>query len=144
MAGYSSTPLPKKLGIKKGHRVLVQRGGDFTLAGVPKGVRVLKRRTKGSRYDVILAFCRDLHALDEILVPSLDVMPADGSLWLCWPKKSSSVETDISEANVRAAGLEAGVVDVKICAVDDTWSGLKFMVRTKDRGRWAIRDSPDP
>ena len=136
IAGYSGTPLPKKLGIKEGHRVLVQRGGGFALTGVPDGARVLTRRTKGSAYDVILAFCKNRHALRELLPLSLDVLPADGSLWLCWPKKSSGVQTDITEAVIRAAGLAAGVVDVKICAIDDTWSGLKFMVRTKDRARW--------
>ena len=135
-AGYSGTPLPKKLGVKEGHRVLVQRPGAFELTGLPARARVITRRSKGSTYNVILAFCKDRRALDALLLSSLDVLPADGSLWLCWPKKSSGVVTDISEADIRAAGLAAGVVDVKICAVDETWSGLKFMVRTKDRARW--------
>jgi len=85
---------------------------------------------------VVLAFCRDRRALAALLPRCLGVLPADGALWLCWPKKGSGVRTDVSEADVRRAGLDAGVVDVKICAVDQTWSGLKFVVRVKDRGRW--------
>lgn len=139
MAGYSGTPLPKKLGIREGHSVLVRRGDGFALDGVPPGVRLLTRRRAGVHYDVILAFCRNRRALDSLLPECLESLPPDGALWLCWPKKASGVPTDLSEAGVRAAGLEAGVVDVKICAVDAVWSGLKFVVRTADRPTW-----PDP
>lgn len=136
MAGYSGTPLPRKLGIKEGHRVLVQRGAGVALDPLPAGARVSTRPARGTRYDVILAFCRNRRALGDLLPRSLAHLPAHGALWLCWPKKSSGVTTDIAEADVRAAGLAAGVVDVKICAVDDTWSGLKFVVRIADRARW--------
>ncbi len=141
MAGYSGTPLPKKLGIKEGHRVLLQRAAGFRLdrssaGGLPPDVRLLSRRSAGASYDVILAFCGDRKTLAELLPRCLGVLPADGALWLCWPKKSSGVKTDVGEADIRAAGLSAGVVDVKICAIDETWSGLKFVVRVKDRPEW--------
>jgi hypothetical protein len=139
MAGYSGTPLPKKLGIREGHRVLVRRGGGFALTGLPSGARLLTRRRAGARYDLILAFCRDRRALATLLPECLESLPPEGALWLCWPKKTSGVLTDVSESDVRAAGLAAGVVDVKICAVDEVWSGLKFVVRKVDRPTW-----PDP
>ena len=82
---------------------------------------------------MILTFCKNRRALHDHLDRCLDRLIADGGLWLCWPKKSSGVKTDIAEAQVRAAGLAAGLVDNKICAIDDDWSGLRFVVRRENR-----------
>src|SRR4051794_2840020 len=131
MAGYSGTPLPQKLGIKAGHRVLLVRApATFELDA--DGVAV-QRRAGRAPYDVVLAFCPDRAAPHR----HLDDLPArvttPGSLWLAWPKKSSGVRTDVDESVVREIGLGAGLVDVKVCAIDDTWSGLKFVRRVRDR-----------
>lgn len=132
-----STPLPRKLGIGPGSRVL--------LAGAPRGwaaeqldpdgVAEVSRRPGADPepYDVVVAFCPGRAALARHLERLMPLTDPAGRLWLCWPKRASGVATDLDEAGVRAAGLAAGVVDVKICAVDDTWSGLCFMTRVRDR-----------
>jgi hypothetical protein len=134
-AGYSGTPLPRKLGIREGHLVaLDQPPRDFaaTLGELPDGVRLLPA-SRGSECDVILLFVRDLKSLEARLVPTIARMAPATSLWICWPKKSSPLATDVDEAKVRERGLEAGVVDIKVCAVDEDWSGHKFVFRLKDR-----------
>ena len=142
MAGYSGTPLGKKLGIKPGQAVLLQGAPpsfEAELRPLPAEVCVCRRRTAGWSFDVILTFCKNRRALHDHLDRCLDRLVADGGLWLCWPTKSSGVMTDIAEAQVRAAGLAAGLVDNKICAVTEIWSGLRFVVRVKDRAGWASR-----
>lgn len=134
MAGYSSTPLAKKLGIKEGSRIgLVNAPKDFhsALGELPQGATFVKRMTNS--LDIILFFvwkerelARDFSRLAKNLVPN-------GMIWIAWPKKSSGVATDLSFERVQKIGLDAGLVDVKICAVDETWSGLKFVYRLKDR-----------
>ena len=138
-AGYSGTALPRKLGIVPGSRVLVvglPRGWDAEQLD-PKRVAQVSRRAApsgtGAAYDVVVAFCPGRAALQRHLARALPLTSQQGRLWLCWPKKSSGVPTDLDEAEVRRAGLAAGVVDVKICAVDATWSGLCFMTRRRDR-----------
>jgi hypothetical protein len=125
-AGYSGTPLPAKLGIKPGTRVL--------LDGLPDGVPLDGHRRPGrGPYDVVLLFASDaarLHSRWPALVPRLTTA---GRLWVCWPKKSSGVATDLTENVVRDFGLAEGLVDVKVCAVDATWSGLAFVRRLADR-----------
>ena len=132
-AGYSGTPLPGKLGIKPGSRVLLDGApADLPLAPLPDGVD-LRRRAGGEPYDVVLLFAPDaarLRARWPALVPRLSTA---GRLWVCWPKKSSGVPTDLDENAVRAFGLGGGLVDVKVCAVDATWSGLAFVRRLRDR-----------
>jgi hypothetical protein len=125
--------LPRKLGIKPGNRVLlVGAPKDFALA-VDDDVDVHRRTGRTAAYDVALAFCPDratvLRRFDELL----DRVVTAGALWLAWPKKSSGVRTDLDENVVRGIGLDAGLVDVKVCAIDDTWSGLKFVRRVRDR-----------
>ena len=134
MAGYSSTPLAKKLGIKEGSRIgLVNAPNDFqsALGVLPHGATFVQRMTNS--LDIILFFvlnerelARDFAKLAKKLVPN-------GMIWIAWPKKSSGGATDLSFERVQRIGLDAGLVDVKICAVDDTWSGLKFVYRLKDR-----------
>ena len=134
MAGYSGTPLPKKLGIKEGSRIaLVNAPKDFEseLGELPDNVEFLKRPTKS--LDIILFFVLTERPLVRDFAKLASRLTANGMIWIAWPKKSSGVATDLSEQRVREIGLNAGLVDVKICAIDDTWSGLKFVYRLKDR-----------
>ncbi|NUP46417.1 MAG: DUF3052 domain-containing protein [Catenulispora sp.] len=133
--GYSGTPLPKKLGIKAGHRVLFHDApAGFDPQPLPDEVTV-DRQAGDHEYDVILAFVPDRAALAE----SYETLPArlvkNGALWICWPKKASKIATDVSEAVVRdeALALPIGLVDVKIAAIDATWSGLKLVYRLTHR-----------
>lgn len=136
MAGYSGTPLPKKLGIKPGARLaLVQAPEDFdiTLGELPEAVT--KHKTARGPLDVIVYFttsAADLARRFEALASTLD--PA-GGLWIAWPKKASGVPTDLNENVIRDIGLAAGLVDNKVCAIDDTWSGLRFVIRVANRKR---------
>jgi hypothetical protein len=133
MAGYSGTPLARKLGITAGARVLLDGApARFDLGEVPDGVTVHQRPAPGP-YDVILCFCPTTARLTRRW-PALHprTTPA-GSLWIAWPKKASGVPTDLDENIVRDHALRHGRVDVKVCAVDDVWSGLKHVIRTADR-----------
>jgi len=134
MAGYSGTPLPKKLGIKEGSRIaLVNAPKDFesTLGELPNTVEFIKRPTKS--LDIILFFVLNERALTRDFAKLAAKLTANGMIWIAWPKKSSGVVTDLAEQRVREIGLNGGLVDVKVCAIDETWSGLKFVYRLKDR-----------
>jgi len=134
MAGYSGTPLPKKLGIKEGTRIaLVNAPEDFQseLNELPDNVEFIKRPTKS--LDIILLFVLSERALARDFAKLAAKLTANGMLWIAWPKKSSGVTTDLTEQRVQRIGLDAGLVDVKVCAIDETWSGLKFVYRLKDR-----------
>jgi len=134
MAGYSGTPLPKKLGIKEGSRIeLVNAPKDFQseLGELPDDVQFIGRPTKS--LDIILLFVLTERALTRDFAKLAATLVSNGMIWIAWPKKSSGVATDLSEQRVREIGLNAGLVDVKICAIDETWSGLKFVYRLKDR-----------
>jgi hypothetical protein len=135
-AGYSGTPLVRKLGIKPGHRVaFVNAPEEFSVPGTD-GARIETSVTTSiSSYDVILVFCPDSIALHTHFQRLAAVLVPNGALWVCWPKRASGVPTDLDENVVRDWGLAAGLVDVKVCAVDATWSGLKFVVRLADRER---------
>jgi hypothetical protein len=131
--GYSGTPLPRKLGIRDGSRVLlVSAPPTLDLGPLPASVDV-RRRPGREPYDVILAFCPDVRALHARFAPLVDSLTTAGALWACWPKKASGVATDLDEFAVRDHGLQAGLVDVKVAAIDATWSGLKFVRRRADR-----------
>lgn len=134
MAGYSGTPLPKKLGIKPACRLgLVNAPADFgeTLGPLPGGVT--PGPMKRGSYDVIVLFARNDKELARALPAARERLDPAGGLWIAWPKKSSGIPTDVTEAEVRARGLATGLVDNKVCAIDDTWSGLRFVVRVQDR-----------
>jgi hypothetical protein len=132
-AGYSGTPLPRKLGVKPGSRVLLVDPPDrFELGELPAGVTLHTRAGRGP-YDVVLAFCPDLATLLRRFGPLADRLTPAGAVWIAWPKRSSGVRTDLTENVVRDVGLAAGLVDVKVAAVDQVWGGLKFVVRLKDR-----------
>jgi len=131
LAGYSGTPLPKKLGIKPGSRVLLAGAPpDFpdTLGPLPEGATLATRYS--SSVGLILWFVRSRSELDAGIIRWRPRVGKEG-IWIIWPKKGSSLESDVQQATVRGAGLDAGLVDYKIAAVDETWSGLKFSVRKK-------------
>ncbi|MGF6883657.1 hypothetical protein ABIA39_006794 [Nocardia sp. GAS34] len=133
MAGYSGTPLPRKLGIEPGHRVLVgDAPAGFTVSPLPEDVEVHRRAGRGV-YDVIVGFCPDRAALARHFAHWRTRLTPSGGLWIAWPKASGALTTDLHEAEVRAYGLSAGLVDNKICAVDQDWSALRFVVRLADR-----------
>jgi len=134
MAGYSATPLPKKLGIKENSRIAFVNAPDGFqnyLGPLPAGAEIVKRLTKP--LDLVLLFVVAERALARDFAKLADKLATKGMIWIAWPKKSSGVATDLSFDNVQSIGLDAGLVDVKICAIDDTWSGLKFVYRLRDR-----------
>lgn len=132
-AGYSGTPLVRKLGIKNESRVLILAApAGFDLADVPSGA-VVHRRAGAASYDVILAFCPDLDRLQSRLRVGVPKLTTAGALWLAWPKRASGVGTDLNENVVRDLGLATGLVDIKVAAIDATWAGLKFVRRVRDR-----------
>lgn len=132
--GYSGTPLVEKLGLRPGDKALFVDAPEHyvdLLGGLPDRVRLLSRAGKGM--DFIHFFVRRRSRLDRRLPGLVRALGSDGMVWLSWPKKSSSLESELAEGDIRTAGLEAGLVDVKICAVDEDWSGLKFVYRLEDR-----------
>jgi hypothetical protein len=131
-AGYSGTPLARKLGIKPGARLaLLSAPVGFEIEDLPDGVTV-SSRLRGRR-DVVVSFHIERAGLARRLPVLRDALEYDGGLWIVWPKRSSGVRTDLSEGAVRELGLESGLVDNKVCAIDDTWSGLRFVYRLADR-----------
>ena len=136
-AGYSGTPLPKKLGIEPGHRVgLIASPNGFALEGLPAGVRLV-RRAQG-RFDVMVFFTRRAADLRRRLPRLKELLEPNGGLWIGWPKKASGLETDLAFDVVQRAGLDLGLVDNKICAIDEIWSGLRFVYRPRP-GRSLVR-----
>ena len=136
MAGYSGTPLPQKLGIKEGARLgLVRAPTGFarTLGALPAGVVPRKLAAGQGTYDVVICFTRTMAELARDVPQLKQRLNPAGGLWMAWPKRASGVETDVSENLGRARGLEAGLVDNKVCAIDDVWSGLRFVFRLADR-----------
>lgn len=134
-AGYSGTPLARKLGIKAGHRVATvdaPAGFRDLLEDLPAGVRFVDADA-GEPLDVALLFVRDLDRLVDGFPPVARRMTAAGGLWVAWPKKSSPLAGELDGNVVRHAGLAAGLVDNKVCAIDEDWSGLRFVYRREDR-----------
>ena len=134
MAGYSQTPLVKKLGIKEGFKVaIISAPQDFegTLVPMPKNVSINPRARDA--LDCALLFVKKESQLRQKFSGLAARLQPNGMIWVAWPKKSSGVATDLTFTNVQTLGLAAGLVDVKICAVDEIWSGLKFVFRLKDR-----------
>jgi hypothetical protein len=132
-AGYSGTPLPRKLGIMPGTRTLLDSPpAGFALDPLPDSV-TLHRRPGREPYDVILTFCTDMAVLARRWPALHPRTTPPGALWVAWPKRAAKIETDLDENVVRDYGLDHGRVDVKVCAIDATWSGLKFVIRLADR-----------
>ncbi|MCW5765005.1 MAG: DUF3052 family protein [Phycisphaeraceae bacterium] len=136
MAGYSGTPLAKKLGIKPGARLCLLDAPatvQQAIAASAEQVRVLARLPRSASAEVVVAFCPDVRTMSRRLPACRRAVTPDGGVWIAWPKKASGVATDLTEDAVRDAGLAAGLVDNKVCANDDTWSGLRLVIRLKDR-----------
>lgn len=136
MAGYSGTPLAQKLGIKAGHKVSALNAPNTyrkLLAPLPEGVSIGSEAT--SKVAFVHLFVTERALLEKELKRLRRLLADDGVLWVSWPKKSSGVATDVTEDVIREVCLPLGFVDVKVCAVDETWSGLKLMVRRENRGR---------
>jgi hypothetical protein len=133
-AGYSGTPLPTKLGFKAGMRVaFLGAPEDFaaTLGELPGDIAVVARL--GGRKDLVIAFLTQRAELARRLEPLKRAIAPDGMAWIAWPKRASKVPTDITEDVIREVVLPAGLVDVKVCAIDATWSGLKLVIRRELR-----------
>lgn len=135
MAGYSGTPLWKKLGMKEGKR--------WAVIGAPHGFEMQERpdATPGltslkGKLDGCVLFCKTERELSSRLEVAMKCLVADGGIWIAWPKKSSSIATQLVFDTVQHAGLSRGLVDNKVCAIDEDWSGLRFVVRVKDRKNW--------
>ena len=132
--GYSGTPLAKKLGFKPGHRVAVMgapHGYRKWVAPLPEGLVLVDK--VGKTTDVVHFFATSKAVLARKLISWLKVLGPDAVIWVSWPKKLSKVPTDITEDTIRAVALPMGLVDIKVCAVDETWSGLKLVLRKELR-----------
>ena len=133
-SGYSGTPLPKKLGIREGSRVAVvsaPQGFDASLGALPPGAQV--RTNARGRLDVIVFFVTRRAELARRFPSFARALEHDGGLWVAWPKHTSGVATDLAFDAVQRVGLDAGLVDNKVAAIDATWSGLRFVYRIADR-----------
>ncbi len=134
VAGYSGTPLAKKLGIEVGSRIYAHGAPSNyrkLLAPLPDGVRILARMSAGT--DIAHLFATRRADLGRAIQAVLGKMPQDGAIWVSWPKRSSKVPTDITEDTIREVALPLGLVDIKVCAVDEVWSGLKLVIRRENR-----------
>ena len=134
MAGYSGTPLPKKLGIKPASRLtFVGAPDDFheTLGELPEQVEI-RARARGP-LDVIVFFTTSAAELRRRFDKLAGALAPTGALWVAWPKGSSGVKTDLTENTVRDVALPKGLVDNKVCAIDETWSGLRLVIRKENR-----------
>lgn len=133
-AGYSGTPLAKKLGIKQGTKLMLVNAPDhyFSLfSDMPTDVILVN--DAGELKDIIHVFTKSKAEYMALLPQMKTQMVQNGMIWISWPKKASKVPTDITEDVIRNYALQIGLVDVKVCAVDEVWSGLKLMIRLADR-----------
>jgi hypothetical protein len=144
MAGYSGTPLVQKIGIKPGHQVVLRNHPPSflrDLGKLPEGATAGERLNGAA--DVVVYFTEKRSALERDFPTLASKLQPAGMLWIAWPKKASGRPTDLAENVVRETGLGFGLVDVKVCAIDEIWSGLKFVIRLKDRlGAKSARRSP--
>jgi hypothetical protein len=134
MAGYSGTPLVQKLGLQEGHKFLIMNSPPkykTTLGKIPAGA--VMSRSLQRPLDFVQFFTKEKTELESRFPEIKNAMAANGMIWISWPKGASGVKTDLNEGVVRQIGLQNGWVDVKVCAVDEVWSGLKFVIRLKDR-----------
>ena len=135
-AGYSGTPLARKLGIREGSRLALVHAPDALPElddSLPDAVEVLQRPR--DPVDVVVAFFTRRAAFEREFARLAGLIVQNGGLWIAWPKRASGVETDLDENLIRNFGLAAGLVDNKVCAIDATWSGLRFVVRLRDRAQ---------
>jgi hypothetical protein len=136
MAGYSDTPLAKKLGIKQGFKVfLVKAPAEYRALLAPLPAAVAFTRTANSSTNLAHVFATERSALARVLAALRKKLSPEAAVWVSWPKKSAKVPTDITEDTIRAVALPLGFVDIKVCAVTEVWSGLKLVVRKELRGK---------
>ncbi|HEX2051646.1 MAG TPA: DUF3052 domain-containing protein [Actinomycetota bacterium] len=132
-AGYSGTPLARRLGIKDGHAVHFARAPEGFAASLGLSDDVEVRARARGPLDVVVLFATRRTDLERRFAALARVLDPAGALWVAWPKRSSGVDTDLTEGVVQRVGLDAGLVDNKVCAIDATWSGLRFVYRVADR-----------
>src|ERR1700730_6557296 len=135
LSGYSGTPRAAKLGIKPGSKVFVSNAPKeyrLLVRPLPEGARIVSLLDQS--VDLIHAFRTKKRELDRFLQATVKEMRSDAAIWLSWPKQASGVPTDVTEDTIRAAALPLGLVDIKVCAIDDVWSGLKLVIRKDKRG----------
>jgi hypothetical protein len=132
--GYSGTPLVQKLGIKSGNTVLTLNAPENyrSLLGDPYDIKIIANKPAG-KPDVIHLFTNSRDELFARLADLRNVITQDGAIWVSWYKKAAKLPTEISEETIREAALPLGLVDIKVCAVDDNWSGLKLVIRKENR-----------
>lgn len=134
MAGYSGTPLPKKLGIKEQFRVVLLDPPADVRSALKESLASCRVAKDGQGpLDFAMVFVKSSAELKKKFADLAQQLAPAGMLWVSWPKKASGLATDLNENEIRRIGLDAGLVDVKVCAVNDSWSGLKFVIRLKDR-----------
>ena len=137
MSGYSGTPLVKKLGFKPGYTVWMANspdGFEGLLGPLPENLTLTNQTSEA---DIALVFATTRPEIEEAFAEAKHKIPANGAIWVAWPKRSSRVATDLTEDVMRDLFLPTGMVDNKVCAIDDTWSGLRFVVRKENRANWA-------
>jgi hypothetical protein len=135
MAGYSSTPLWKKLGYKPGIEAVIDGAptGYLPTLELPPEIKVHWMTEPREGVAFVHVFCREAEVLKKKLARWRKRIAPDGIIWISWPKKASGVQTDVTEDIVRSCALPLGLVDIKVCAVDEVWSGLKLMIRKSER-----------
>ena len=131
--GYSGTPLAKKLGLKAGPVVVLNEPKGFRklLTDLPAGVQFTDKAVKDS--PAVLFFAIERKEVEKLLPRLMKQLAPDGMIWMAWPKKASGVATDLTEDVIRDTALPLGLVDIKVCAIDETWSGLKLVIRRENR-----------
>jgi hypothetical protein len=136
MAGYSATPLARKLGIKSGHVIALldaPSGFEKLLAPLPDGAETRASLAGGGPFDVAICFTTLRKQLEQWVTEVRPVLAPAGGLWVAWPKKASGMPTEVGEHTVREVALPTGLVDNKVCAIDETWSGLRLVIRRELR-----------
>lgn len=134
--GYSSTPLAKKLGIKEGFKIRLVDQPDYyfdLFTDLPATLSIMK--DKKSKKNLIHYFTKSAAGLRKDIIALRNEIEPNGMIWISWPKKASKIATDITEDTIRELALTHGLVDIKVCAVDEVWSGLKLVIPVKDRAR---------
>ncbi len=132
--GYSGKPLNVKIGVKSGHRIaMINAPGDFAVELDPLPDEVEFVPIEHGNIDIAILFAMRAESLPVVMEAAIPHVKTAGMIWVAWPKKSAKTDTDLNDGNVREIGLETGWVDVKVCAVTEYWSGLKFVRRLKDR-----------
>jgi len=134
MSGYSLKPLNEKLGIKSGHKIIVLNEPEYyfsILGELPENIQIAKKLT--GEFDLIHFFATEEKCYKQELQNLKENIKQNGMIWISWPKGKSKIQTDLNENKIRDFALKSGLVDVKVCAVDEDWSGLKLVIRVKDR-----------